>query len=188
MRFKLNSALGLVASRTIRRRARVTHDSLSERFGLRPIMMWRLPFWPPALSLLPRGMRCAIVTSAEHFQRAPSPYREYPTLILDTRVACTVQYLLSRFALVTRFSVRNSTYYGLNILPVTQRAVVLRPVIKKLQCIPCAMERYIGHRGSNVRKLRLCKIYRDNTVSLSRYATTTNSKSIWCIIRRQSES
>ena len=43
------------------------HDSLSERFDLRLITMWRYLFWLLFLLLLPYGMRCAIVTSA-HFQ------------------------------------------------------------------------------------------------------------------------
>ena len=47
---------------------RTIHDSLSERFGLRPITKWRYLFWLLSLLLLPYGMRCAIVTSAQHFQ------------------------------------------------------------------------------------------------------------------------
>lgn len=45
---------------------------------------------------------------------------QIPVLILDTRLACTVRYLLSRFTLVTCFLVENLTYYELNISLVTQ--------------------------------------------------------------------
>jgi len=106
---------------------RTIHDSLSERFGLRPITTWRYFFLLLSLLLLPYGMRCAIVTSAQHFQWI-SDHIANPRL--DTwHLACTVRYLLSRFILVTCFLVRNLTYYEPNISLVTQYAVELCPVI-----------------------------------------------------------
>lgn len=91
---------------------------------------WRYLFWLPALSLLPCGMRCAIVTSAEHFQWT-SDHIANPRL--DTWHSDSVYGSISFITFCSYYLfllLWNLTYYEPNISLVTQHAVVLCPVIK----------------------------------------------------------